>query len=351
MKFAWNRGTLLSLDSKHNQLWEKWFYLIDKGSYNNGDPFPLVNLSEQPNKEVYKQLENTFHSVSHLGISLHDFVDWICYAIGISWCSEKPRVTEKAHTLLKEQFPWEGIISHPADYFSYFLAANGSSGVLEYYPTPSALSRLLTTMVEPSLGESVIEPCIGAGGIILTTNTLNMVGMDLNLLMVKASCIQAFFYKPQLLYSPRPLTNVHLTCNGQVERYFEFDTDTRIYRGDSLLGEFVAPKHIFREGSELVDIYVNPKRERNRSTHHVRSLMSTEWTKLSYNDRLQAVKAFARERPFEYILTNPPFSMKLGSEYKRIIEEIEKDNVIFLAEINAEPVTTNQLEPHQLLLF
>ncbi|MER2005859.1 MAG: hypothetical protein ABS939_00285 [Psychrobacillus sp.] len=351
MNFGWKRGTLLTIDSQHNQLWEKWFYLLEKGSFVEGDPFPYVELAERVDDVTYKQLENCYQSVYHLGISSHDFIDWICYAIGLSWCSDKPKVSEEAHNILDASFPWKSLISKPADYLSYFLAKNGASGVLDYYPTPSALSVCMAKMMEPSLRESVIEPCIGAGGIILNVNTLNMVGMDLNLLMVKAACIQAFFYKPQLLYAPTPLTNVHLNDIGQVNGYFEFDTDTRIYKGDSLLGEFYAPKHIFRKDSELVSIYVQPRRERNRAIHQVQGFTNSDWLTLSKADRFQVVKAFARELPFDCILTNPPFNLKLGGEYKKMLEKINKDNENFLNEMYPEPSIKKAPEMRQLQLF
>lgn len=351
MEFGWKRGNLLTLDSQHHQLWEKWFYLLEKGSYSEGDPFPYVELAEQVDKQVYKQLEESYQSVYHLGVSPHDFIDWICYAIGISWCSDEPKVSEKAHMLLEASFPWKALIAKPADYLSHFLALNGSSGVLDYYPTPSAISVFMAKMTNPSLPESVVEPCLGAGGIILNVNTLNMVGMDLNLLMVKAACIQAFFYKPQLIYSPTPLSNIHLNDIGQVTGYFEFDTDTRIYKGDTLLGEFYAPKHIFRKDSELVNIYVNPRRERNRAVHQIKGYTKVDWLDLSKQERFQVIKAFARELAFDSILTNPPFNTKLGGDYKVLLEEIRKDNETFLAEMYPEPSLVSIPEMSQLQLF
>lgn len=114
---------------------------------------------------------------------------------------------------LEEHFPWEGLIQHPADYMSTFLVLNGSSGNLEYYPTPmtitTAISRMLNISVEPNLTDSVLEPCLGPGAMLLPVKALNLVGMDLSLLMVKAACIQAFFYKPSLLFVPTPIVGIH----------------------------------------------------------------------------------------------------------------------------------------------
>lgn len=351
MTFGWKRGALWTIDSKSHQLWEKWFYLIEKGSYIHGDPFPEIKLADQVDKKTYKQLEDSYQSVYHLGVTTSDFIDWICFAIGISWCSDKPRISEKAHELLQASFPWEALMVHPADYLSQFLAVNGSSGVLDYYPTPTSVSVLLAKMMQPDIRESVLEPCIGAGGIILNTNTLNMVGMDLNLLMVKAACIQAFFYKPQLLYTPTPLDNVHLNSIGQVKSYFEFDTNTRIYHGDSLLGEFSAPKHIFQQHSEIVNIYVQPYRERNRLIHYVHSYKLNDWMDLTKSERFKVVKAFARELHFDCILTNPPFNLKMGGEYKKEMEEIRKDNEAFLATIYNNVAEESPREMRQLQLF
>lgn len=94
---------------------------------------------------------------------------------------------------------------------------------------------------------------------LLPTESLAPVGVDINLLLVKAAAIQAFCSLPQLLYTPIPIIGLHYSKEeARLHRYFEFNTDTRIYWGYSLIGELQAPRNIFFEESELVDIFLYP---------------------------------------------------------------------------------------------
>jgi hypothetical protein len=83
---------------------------------------------------------------------------------------------------------------------------------------------------------------------LLPSDSLNLVGADYNLAMVKAASIQAFLYQPWLLYVPHPIIGLHFSEEEmRIHRYYEFDTNSRIYLGDSLLGEYIAPPDIFSE--------------------------------------------------------------------------------------------------------
>lgn len=354
--FGWMREELFRMDSLHNNVWGKWLNIIEKNCFVEGDTYPTITISDIGDSTTYKRLEKCIQTISIEGRHLSDFVDWIGYAIGIAWCSEEPKLSKRSQEALEELFPWEGLISKPADYLSRFLAENGQSGVLDYYPTPTSVTRAINAMLQldspRAVTDSVIEPCLGAGGMILSTNSLNITGMDMNITMVKAACIQAFFYKPQMLFVPGPILGVHVhPIEQRVHKYFEFNVDSRIYCGNSLIGEFKAPRRIFQQDSEMVDIYVMSKRQRNRSIYKYRNDLKLDWQTLSKSLRFDIVKAMAREHQFDVIMTNPPFNMKVSKYEKDILNEIEEDNDLFLSEIHSEEIPNPQLKPEQLLLF
>ncbi|WP_338657226.1 hypothetical protein V6B14_22105 (plasmid) [Sporosarcina psychrophila] len=334
-EFGWNRSTCLLIDSDSYNLWGNWTDIIDKGVFMDGDAAPYAPISTSGKQSIFKSLQDCFDVAAREGHHSHDLIDWIGYAIGIAWCSKAPNYSTRIEEHLGEHFPWEDLIRNPSDYLSRFLAENGSSGHLDYYPTPLSISMAMGMMMEPKLTDSVLEPCIGPGSIILPLKSLNMVGMDLSLLMVKAACIHAFLYKPQLLFTPTPILGIHVHPEEQrVHQYFEFLTDTRIYCGNSLLGEYYAPRKIFEQDSVFEDIYLHPVRERHKEIYKYRKELKKEWSTLPKALRFKIVQAMAREHSFDVVLTNPPFNVKVSKFEKEALEEIEKDNIAFSAELN-----------------
>lgn len=348
-EFGWNRSTCLLIDADAFNVWGNWTSILDKGVFMEGDPAPYAPIGSAGESNVYKALQSCLDISAREGNHTHDLIDWVGFAIGIAWCSQAPRYSERVEVYLEEHFPWEAFIKHPFDYLSRFLAENGSSGDFDYYPTPLSVTTMMAKMVNPGWTDSVLEPCIGPGSVILPVKSLNMVGMDLSLLMVKAACIHAFFYKPQLLYSPTPILGIHVHPEEQrVHQYFEWRTDTRIYCGNSLFGEFHAPRTIFEQDSVMEDIYLQPMRQRHREIYKYREEMKMDWSSLSKPLRFEMVKVMAREHSFTVVLTNPPFNNKLSKLEKARALEIELDNIAFKAELDN---VKKLYQMNQLVLF
>lgn len=335
--FGWARGMCLSYDEEHMNIWKTWLAIVEKGIWEEGDPVPDAKVRPEMNHDVYKELQRCFDYIYPRGYRLYEFIEWIGYALGIAWCSEPSKMPEDLQEYLYEHFPFEALIKHPSDYFSLFLAENGASNSLSYFPTPLHITVAMNMMLNPSWSNSVMEPCLGPGGMVLPTNSLNIVGMDLNPLMARAAAIQAFFYKPQLLFSPAPITGVHVhPVEKRVHKYFEFNTNTRIYCGNSLLGEFQAPQDIFSQHSELIDVYVHPIRLKKREIYNYVELLEQDWNSLTKEERFTLVRVMAREHKFDVVLTNPPFGQKLSKYERDEMAQIEKENEEFLSSMTHE---------------
>jgi hypothetical protein len=346
--FGWAREMCFAYDLKYNQLWWKWLQIIEKGVYQKGDPVPYVNISAAPNREIYKQLERCYQPLRERGYYQYEFINWIGFALGIAWF-QKPNIPDSIDSFLAENFPFEEVIKYPADYFSQFLAENGSSNVLSYFPTPMTVSQALNLMIEVDGEEdwthSVMDPTVGPGSLVLPTKSLNIVAIDLSPLMVRAAAINSFFYKPQLLYVPKPIIGIHVDPNEKrVHKYYEFKTDTRIYLGNSLLGELQTVSSIFKEESPQVDIMVHPLDLKKREVYSLKHLMEKDWETLSQAERWKLVKAMSREHKFDRVLSNPPFSAKLSKSEREEFRTIEESNKEFLKELNHRNAHMKELE-------
>lgn len=350
--FGWMRGIFFKLETAIRGRWYLWFHLIQQGQLPNFNMDVSTNFVINHNTNyssayrVLKECETILHQRGYKGT---DFIEWLGYALGISWF-QKPEIDHRTQIELYNTFDPFPFLAEPGDYLSEFLSENGMEGINDYYPTPSPVSQLMNTMVnmdKSTTNTSIYEPCLGVGAMFLPSNSLNMCGTEYNLTMVKAASVQAFFYLPWLLYTPSPIVGLHTTKDvPTINKYFEFDTDTRIYWGNSLIGEFTAPKNIFDEESEHVNIYLNALDLEKRSIFKYEDTLSKcEWNELDRQTKYEIVKAQAREITFDVVLTNPPFG-KIDAFTKQQIHMIQKKNQDFLKAREkqiAEPLSIHQV--------
>jgi hypothetical protein len=339
-RFGWNRGMALKLETIIRGRWISWLNILHKQKYDPSlDEVPdctlnMIDGTSQVQNMLRKCMEHAYNN----GYRGHDFMEWLGYSLGIAWF-EKPKVDDKTWRHWYETFDLSLMLLYPSDYLSLFLIDfQGQSGVGGYYPTPLNLTKAITLLLSGSNAEkqkrveSVFEPCLGAGAMLLPSESLNLVGADFNISMVKAASIQAFLYQPWLLYVPHPIVGIHLSeSEMRVNRYFEFDTNTRIYYGDSLLGEYTAPPDIFAESNERVDIYLQPlDLWKNSALKWEKEFLTIPWEEMTNEMKWEIVKAQARNLNFEVVVSNPPF----GAANKYTVEQIkkyQKSNEEFLA--------------------
>lgn len=351
--FGWLRGKALELETMIRGKWVAWLTIIARGEYDPKlDDIPLIQTVPVHTSPAKKMLDRCMNSHLAYGYSGRDFIEWLGYGLGISYF-HKPDIPNKLWNYWYHEFDISLLFLYPADYISSFLYEYaGQGGVLDYYPTPSGLSVLLNRClaIDNSIStESCLEPCVGAGSLLMENNSINLVATDLNLTMVKATTIQAFLYMPYLLYVPKPILNIHVSISEKrVSSYFEFDTNTRIYRGNFLLGEYSAPRDIFNENTKHVDIFINPLDLNKHSAIIVdKKYRNKDWYLLSIEERWEVVIAQARHLPFERIITNPPFSSRLDTSTKQAIETYRKTNQVFLEDYYLNPIihqTVNLIE-------
>lgn len=346
--FGWYRGLAFKLETLIRGRWYSWFNILGSGRLEETDQLPDCRFSMFDGKdEVNKMIENCMNHVYNEGYRVYDFVDWIGYSLGISWFKDKPKISNRLWEKLYDEFDISLLFLHPSDYFSYLLAEHGQSGVGGYFPTPIGVSTMMNKMLGfdsiNNRTESIYEPCSGPGAMILPSDSLNLCGTDINPIMVRAASIQAFCYSPWLLYTPIPIIGLHFSEEEmRINKYFEFSTDTRIYCGDSLIGEFTAPRSIFLENSEHIDVYLNAlDMEKREVFKYEEIMMTTDWKDLDHETKWNITVAQARELKFDSVISNPPFG-KMNKMTMQRIREIEENNKQFLE--NREK-TINQTHP------
>lgn len=326
--FGWMRGYTLEVETMIRGKWFSWLSIVKRGEYNEDydympalELYPLIKSS--PVKDMFKKCMS-----SHLayGVDGSLLLDWIGYGLGISYFS-KPKISDELWSHWFKHFDIGLMLLYPADYLSHFLIEYGNqSGRLDFYPTAHSLTTLMQKLINNSSKfvstNSCYEPCSGTASLLLESNSINLVATDLSYTMVKATAIHAFLYLPYLLYVPYPILNIHVSSEEKrISKYFEFDTDTRIYQGDSLIGEYSAPSHIFEESSPLNEIYLNPlKYEKNSAIWTKIKYHNRAWESLTSEERFEVVRAQARHIKFDHVITNPPFS----NHSKYIQEKINK---------------------------
>ncbi len=334
-RFGWARSTCFLADTLYFGNWYKWLTILGKGEWKKGDPYPYLTISESGNEAVKKMLKKSFEPVSYKGVRPYEFLSWIGYAIGLAWF-EKPNMDKDSWEHLYRTFDFSLFYQFPSDYLSVFLAENGSSGALDYYPTPLSLSKAMNLMLQGDEEEKVLtdlmyDPCTGTGALILPSKSLNIVASDLSHLMVRAAAIQAFFYKPSVIYVPRPIIGIHADPKElRINKYFEFDVNSRIYQGDALTGEFIAPVNIFLEGSEFVDVYFHPLNLKKHKIYDYEQELAKPWNTIEREKQIEIVAAMAREIMPDQTISNPPFNMKMPKREQENIQSIIRSNKEFI---------------------
>jgi hypothetical protein len=343
--FGWMRGIAMATETFFEAKWHSWLHINKKGELNEDDYVPhyepghiFYDPKRPKNTELGHMLHNCLEHVKAEGRGLTELIEWIGYSLGIAWF-HKPRLSDKTLQRLYTDFVLELFWIHPADIMSIFVSQHGQSGVLDYFPTPIHITDFMNRILETedkmsNWNHTAFEPCIGGAAMFLPNKSLNQVGADYNLLMTKVASIQAFIYLPHLLYTPKPILGLHVDKETYtINRYFEFDTNTRLYNGDSLLGEYVAPKDIFQENSEKIDVYFFPADATKVEWYKLEEeFLRTPWEKQPKEFKTKVVVAQSRLIKMQVGITNPPFNASLSKAATQQLRNIHDSNEIFFSD-------------------
>ena len=134
-----------------------------------------------------------------------DLLDYLLFCFGSSDQREMPR-----RVALEDLRYWRKILDlkvlmdHPGDWLGAWYETHEASrsfkGATGFFSTPPALCRLMVelTLQDAKLTDSVHEPCVGSGRILLeaSNRVLNLSGMDVNPTLVKICQVNSWLYMP-----------------------------------------------------------------------------------------------------------------------------------------------------------
>ena len=192
--------------------WNYWFRTILNGELFD-EPIPQIKFLGHADPEPMKNLRNCLehhhclmHSVGH-----SEFFDWLLWGFGEG--NEKPRISEKVNELWYRTFNLGPFIQKPHDYLGEIISEAKAGKTYwtnpnAFFPTPHHIVDFMTQMSFTDAPEdkdqhtmSVCDPCVGSGRFLMYASnySLNLYGVDIDPICVKACKLNGYFYVPWLV--------------------------------------------------------------------------------------------------------------------------------------------------------
>ena len=216
-KKGWLLPSLVRFDATLSKRWEYWLNTLDAGQL-LAQPIPQIHWLFAPHPTPQKNLTDVLSRCPHQTAfeAFRLFVDWLLYALGDASVDAAPSgIDPSLHLQWYETFNLGLYLKHPYDYLGHYAADLYSSGrrnPTAYFPTPMHLSVCMAKMVMgvEDKTASVCDPCVGSGRLLMAASnySLNLYGMDIDLLIVKVCRINMWWYVPWCIYRPKTLKGI-----------------------------------------------------------------------------------------------------------------------------------------------
>jgi len=222
---GWLWAYLLDIDQRvGSQRWNYWIRTLNQGSILD-EPIPQINFGTADSNVMSmlrKCLEHhccLMHSAGH-----REFFDWILWGFGEG--EERPKIDDKVNEHWYRTFNFGIMIQAPHDYLGEIISEAKAGRTYwnnpnAFFPTPHSIVKMMVLMNFggfDSQGKdtdrdkhalSVCDPCVGTGRMLMEASnfSLNLFGVDIDLVCVKACKINAYLYVPWLARSAGWLGN------------------------------------------------------------------------------------------------------------------------------------------------
>lgn len=184
--------------------WWNEYYAYDKIP---DTPIPQINwLSSSGSKEV-RQVEKLLQDCMVFSGILDQFFSFILYTCysnhkEISWRTVDDVTLSLWYKKLHEALPL--MYKVPWPYMSDLLVNNMSKQSKQasgYFPTPMEASELMVRIIygnSNNITKIMTDPCVGSGHMLLSASnyTINLMGQDINITVLKACRIHMYMYVP-----------------------------------------------------------------------------------------------------------------------------------------------------------
>lgn len=134
-----------------------------------------------------------------------ELVDWMLYRFGSPDSRRKPNVD------FEPVFDLKVMLDEPGDWLGHYyeinLAAPGMRAAHGFFTTPMSLCSLMAGMLKPELTDSLHEPCVGTGRMLMAGSNycLHLSGQDVNPMLCKIATINGWMYMPSLVMPCREI--------------------------------------------------------------------------------------------------------------------------------------------------
>lgn len=241
LRHGWLLPSLLHLEAV---LWGRWDYWLachdaagepdgnrlpdsdgsPKGSGLPEAPIPRLDFLSFPHPATRQMLEASLDGVprpqhgpwrSWSGWAYFDyFLSWLLFGLGHKGQGElpaEPLGCAGASMRLYQTFCLDALLLWPHDYWGDLLQESGYGRKQGFYPTPhtlcEAMARMLLDEKKDHRRETVCDPCVGTGRMLLyaSNSSLRLYGMDIDPVLCKATLVNGYLYAPWLV---RPLPHL-----------------------------------------------------------------------------------------------------------------------------------------------
>lgn len=203
---GWMIPYLYAYDYVTNKRWVYWAEILDKKSIVGHKPIPQIHFYGSPLVNECKfATEMLKKTTSHVESTPERFADFLLWGLGCT--NDVPNVDHLSDDLFSHyytNFDLFLVLDKPTDYLSWVLSEQLSGNVkikTGYFPTPLHISTLMTDLVngnEVDPTESVYEPCVGCGSLLLPQSNYRFraSGSDINPTAIKFCKVQMAWYAP-----------------------------------------------------------------------------------------------------------------------------------------------------------
>jgi hypothetical protein len=222
LKHGWMLPYLLGMDERADGRWDYWCRTLQAGQLLD-DPIPQIDWCDglRDASPWRKHCEECLDLVAHsghagwMGWSSWDnfdyFLSWLLFGFGCAHQRELPREPTKGASMrLYQHFNLGWPLAYPYDVFGDLMAECRMGQSSGFYPTPMSLCVLMMRMTLEGgdarqtvdhRAQSVHEPCVGTGRMLLAASNFSMVlsGQDISAICVKATLCNGYLYAPWLV--------------------------------------------------------------------------------------------------------------------------------------------------------
>ena len=242
---GWLLPYLAALDAMFSKRWDCRLRTAQAGHLLD-EPIPRIDWLSAPHAEAHKNLETCLklcHGSSRWD-AFRQFLNWLMWGFGDASCQAAPQIDSHLNAAWYMTFNLGLYLKYPYDYLGEQAAelyGGGKHNPTAYFPTPMSLATAMVAMMmnEKDKAASVCDPCVGSGRFLMVASnySLNLYGIDIDPLILKACRLNMWWYVPWGVCRPKHIKG--LECPAPRKPPEQISTQRAAPADGQSLGEFI----------------------------------------------------------------------------------------------------------------